>query len=161
MTDKQKELIRKALLGRRPTEETLIKLRIIHKNNKATLGKHWFLSDKTKERMKIAQQKRVQTGNHNWWVHGIADENLKIRGSTEYTYWRKAVFERDDYTCQECGIRSSVGIKVVLNADHIKPFALFPELRFDIDNGRTLCEDCHRQTETFGINFRRYAIKLS
>ena len=41
------------------------------------------------------------------------------------------------------------GKKIVLHADHIKPFAFFPKLRFAIDNGRTLCIDCHKKTDTY------------
>src|SRR3990167_4162903 len=69
----------------------------------------------------------------------------RIRQSLEYKLWREAVFKRDNYTCVWCGQQ---GRK--LNADHIKPFAYFPELRFAIDNGRTLCVDCHRKTDTWG-----------
>jgi len=60
--------------------------------------------------------------------------------SFEYKLWRTAVFERDKYTCVWCGHKGYV------EADHIKPFALFPELRFAIDNGRTLCRPCHVTT---------------
>jgi len=74
----------------------------------------------------------------------------RIRYSKKMRKWRKAVFERDDYTCQNCGARNGNGKAIVLNADHIKSFALFPELRFDVDNGRTLCVDCHRKTDTHG-----------
>ena len=78
-----------------------------------------------------------------------SEVNEIIRRGVQYKEWRKAVFERDDYTCQECG---AMGVR--LNADHIKPFALYPDLRFDVANGRTLCVECHRKTPTYGFNKR-------
>lgn len=73
------------------------------------------------------------------------DKNLSIRKSWAYTKWRKSIYERDDYTCQICHKR---GVRI--QADHIKPFAWYPELRFELSNGRTLCVDCHRMTPTYG-----------
>ena len=73
------------------------------------------------------------------------DEAIKTRRSPEYRKWRKSVFERDDYTCQWCGMRGKT-----LNADHIKPFSYYPELRLNLDNGRTLCKPCHMKTDTWG-----------
>lgn len=78
--------------------------------------------------------------NHHNWKGGITTENRTIRNSLEYKHWRVAVFERDDYTCQGCGERGGR-----LQADHIKPFALYPSLRLSVDNGRTLCVACHRK----------------
>jgi hypothetical protein len=68
-----------------------------------------------------------------------------IKNSIEYKTWRTAVFERDNYTCQMCFKRGGE-----LNADHIKRQSDYPELRFDIHNGRTLCHSCHLKTPTFG-----------
>lgn len=87
--------------------------------------------------------------NHNW-RGGTTPERTKIWKSREYQEWRTAVFTRDNYTCQDCGTSSAVGNPVTLNADHIKPFALHPELRFKVNNGRTLCLPCHRKTPTYG-----------
>lgn len=87
---------------------------------------------------------------HPRWKGGITPEHKRIRHSEEYILWRKSVFTRDDYTCIWCGAKNGNGKTIVLNADHIKPFSLFPELRFAIDNGRTLCKSCHQTTETYG-----------
>ncbi len=76
--------------------------------------------------------------------HGITPANERVRKSAAYRAWRTLVFDRDNYTCQFCGKR---GVK--LHADHIKQFAYHPELRLDVSNGRTLCLECHRKTETY------------
>lgn len=81
----------------------------------------------------------------HFWKGGITPTNLRIRESSEYKRWRKAVYERDNYTCVCCG---QVGGK--LNADHIKRFSDFPKLRFVVSNGRTLCHGCHKKTDTYG-----------
>lgn len=74
-------------------------------------------------------------------------ENVReIRNSEEYRQWRAAVFERDHYTCQNCG-KTGGG----LNAHHIKPFSKHPELRFDVDNGITLCTECHKLAHPRGF----------
>lgn len=89
------------------------------------------------------------------WIDGRTKQSVLIRESLEYRLWRESVFKRDDYTCRFCRARSSKGSNVVLNADHIKPFAYYPELRFAIDNGRTLCVDCHKNTDTYLGKVRR------
>lgn len=61
------------------------------------------------------------------------------RRNSRYKQWRRDVFERDDYTCQKCGKR---GVK--LNAHHKKPYAFYHSLRYELDNGITLCISCHK-----------------
>jgi len=74
--------------------------------------------------------------NHHNWQGGISSENIRIRNSIEYKQWRHTVLVRDNNACIECSAKDN------LRVDHIKPFYLYPELRFDVDNGRTLCKNC-------------------
>jgi 5-methylcytosine-specific restriction endonuclease McrA len=60
------------------------------------------------------------------------------RHSTDARRWTKAVYKRDGFTCRECG---QVGGR--LNAHHVKSWAEFPDLRYELSNGVTLCEGCH------------------
>lgn len=98
------------------------------------------------------------TGNKHWnWQGGISFLGKKlykqIRKKRKYILWRKSVFERDKYTCQNCG---QIGGR--LNADHYPtPFSTIVKENklknlkemynckklWDINNGRTLCEKCH------------------
>lgn len=90
------------------------------------------------------------------WKGGVSPVNNLVRASKEYKLWRESVFKRDNWTCVLCNATSGKGKKVTLNADHIKPFCNHIELRFDINNGRTLCVPCHKKTETYGVNARYY-----
>ena len=71
------------------------------------------------------------------WKGGITAENKKQRTRFRDTL-QKEILKRDDYTCQLCGARGGL-----LHVDHIQPWAEYVELRFSMDNCRTLCQACH------------------
>lgn len=135
-------------VGRKHTEDTKRAIGAIHKGKK--------VSEETRQKLSASAKKSGHSKgakNPNW-KGGVTPEYQRLRTSTEYKLWRKAVFERDDYACVWCGDAKGGN----LEADHIKPFSLFPELRFAIDNGRTLCRSCHRKTDTYGNKAKHYPI---
>jgi 5-methylcytosine-specific restriction endonuclease McrA len=83
--------------------------------------------------------KHYRQENSCRWQGGKTEINLLERNRAEAYSWRKLVFERDDYTCQKCGDNTGHN----LNAHHIKPWAKYKNLRFNIENGITLCKKCH------------------
>ena len=121
-----RNLLRLANLGKKHSIETKIKI-------SEYVASHPIRYWSGKKRPDISGE------NSYKWKGGVTPKNLVIRHSLECKNWRKSVFERDNHTCQICG---QVG--GYLEADHIKLFSMFPELRFDIDNGQTLCKECHR-----------------
>jgi len=122
------------------------------------------ISDETKKKMSIALKgypawnkgKPFMRGENNPnWKGGIDSLNKRLRNWFQYRQWRDAIFARDNYSCQECG--NSEGGN--LNAHHIKPFtdiveqngiktvkqALDCQEFWNIGNGITFCEECHRE----------------
>ena len=117
-------------------------------------------SEETKKKISISGKGRIPwnkgkkvlqiTGkNHFAWKGGIYDKDRKIdMGRKNYREWRKAVFARDNCECVWCGSTEN------LNADHIKSYSLYPELKYEVSNGRVLCESCHKTTDTYGSKLR-------
>ena len=85
--------------------------------------------------------------NCHLWKGGVTEINAKVRTSIEYRNWRRKVFKRDNYTCQECKKRGGN-----IFAHHKKDFALYQNLRFKVSNGITLCLLCHKKTDSYPKN---------
>ena len=96
---------------------------------------------------------RERTGESSaTWRGGITPVHLKIRNSKAYSDWRASVFIRDSYACQHCFARCGNGVDGHLHAHHISSFAEFPEQRFDVPNGITLCKACHYKVHSNVLN---------
>lgn len=81
-----------------------------------------------------------------------------VRRTKNYKLWRKLVYQRDNFICQNCGADKKLNNNIILHAHHIVPFNYFIsfydykiiedynncEDLWDINNGITLCLYCHR-----------------
>jgi len=121
--------------GKNTPEHVKLKISLTSKKRKHSLETRLLMSK---------SHRKIRENNH-LWKGGLTEKSKSIRNGIDYRLWREAVFSRDNFICQECGERGGR-----LNAHHIKPFSLFPELRFAIDNGMTLCQDCHKNTDSYG-----------
>lgn len=115
---------------------------IIKKGNPSHLkGKKRKMSDQWYENHKKSNYKRGSKGEkHPNWKGGATPISARLRNTIEYKEWRKGVYKRDMWTCQDCGTHCKAKNIV---AHHIKSFNDYPELRHDIDNGITYCRACH------------------
>ena len=96
------------------------------------------------------------TDSYNYNPHLTDEDRLRKRyymGGGNQRLWSKQIMERDNYTCQTCGDNKGGN----LNAHHLNAWSAFPEQRFDLDNGVTLCTDCHKELHSqygYGDNTR-------
>ena len=152
-SESHKKKIGESGRGRIVTEETRQKQAAAHRNQRPTakciaavraaqLGRKWSIERRQKKATVARRGDR-----HPQWKGGITPKNSTIRLSLAMKLWRESVFQRDKYTCQGCGKCGGN-----LNAHHILGFAEHPEARFDIENGATLCEPCHRAVHRRGAN---------
>lgn len=150
------------LKGHLVSEKTRRKISLAHKGKK--------LSKETKQKIsnflkgKPILKARGQNSPH--WKGGITSLNKYIRKNLESKEWRKIVFERDNYTCQECFIRGGElhphhkkSFSQILN-EFLQTYSQFSPLEdketlvrlaityqpfWDVDNGITLCKECHKK----------------
>lgn len=98
----------------------------------------WTVAEKAA--WSLAQRAIARYGEDNPnWRGGTTPAAKLLRRSPEYRDWRKAVFLRDNWTCQSCHVRGGR-----LHPHHIKPVSICPGRIFDVRNGLTLCVECHR-----------------
>jgi hypothetical protein len=98
----------------------------------------------SKECSRIRRRETQLGEKSHLWKGGKTEQTVLDRTTLPYKIWREAVFLRDDFTCRMCGQKG-----VRLACHHIKRYSLFPESRFDVGNGITLCWTCHT-----GIHWR-------
>lgn len=75
--------------------------------------------------------------NSHGWAGGASEIRVRIMSWPEYRLWREVVLERDGNACTDCGSREG------LHAHHVKLMSKYPDLMFDVANGKTVCEPCH------------------
>ena len=121
------------------TEEFKKKISDLMKGSKYGLGRN--LSTETIEKMKLSAKRGVDNPN---WKGGTQTkdkmERVRFRKNVQ-----KIILERDNYTCQLCHERG-----VDLQVDHIQSWSDYPDLRFELENCRTLCVRCH-----YKLTFKR------
>jgi len=132
-SDKTKRLLSKVMKGKRNSKSTEFKKGIVP----------WVKGREHPNKSKGIPRFELRGKNSPCWKGG--QKRYKHTTSrVEYKKWRERVFERDNYTCKDCGRRGCY-----LEAHHIKGWAKHPKSRYDINNGLTLCLECHKKTDNY------------
>jgi len=88
------------------------------------------------------KQMHLIAEKNNFWIDGRNRYSID-RNNSQLKTWRKKVWERDDYTCMVCRKYDYKNKDHTLNAHHFEGYLVDEDSRYDINNGFTLCKDCH------------------
>jgi 5-methylcytosine-specific restriction enzyme A len=99
---------------------------------------------RTEESKRKLGKRYLRDGNPAW-KGGISLNKGRNKYNVKHKRWREAVLKRDNYTCRYCNKNKDTNKNIKITVDHIRPFALFPELRWELSNGQALCKECHRK----------------
>lgn len=139
----EKELLESLYLGNQYSILTIakiLKLSLFVTHNKL---KKFDIPIRTQSEALVLTKEERSGKNASNWKGGLTSAYELARNSIELKQWRKQIFKRDNWTCQYCHDRSHKGHSFKIHAHHIKSFVCYPEERFSMNNGITLCEDCH------------------
>lgn len=136
--------------------------------------------NKTKESLrkahasgKVSYKNYIRGRKHHWWKGGASKFCYLLENSTKYRIWRRSVFIRDNRTCLECGSIDNINahhIKAlsIIYQDFLSEYSQFSPIEdkevllkisesylpfWDINNGQTLCSECHKKTDNFGPKY--------
>lgn len=117
----------------------LVKLNIPTRPTGGAYKEGTTMSLESRQKMSAAKKgKYTGSSNPNWKGAQITDE-VRQRRSYDAKIWREACLKRDDFKCTLCGSAEK------LHVHHILEFADYPERRWDINNGKTVCVFCHEK----------------
>jgi hypothetical protein len=131
-SEETKDKLRDFRTGKKASQETKEKMSLARKGKAPFSGRTH--SEETKKKI----SDKLKGNKSHTWKGGVTPEYETIRHSIESKIWRLSVYERDNFTCQKCGQKGGN-----LNCHHIVNFSSNKKLRFDIENGVTLCKECH------------------
>jgi len=107
-------------------------------NGKYLCHKCAMNSENCKKQLRKYVTGQFGPNSRRWDNNILDDERTKSHRAIGLGRWRKYVKERDTHTCQTCGSKEN------LHAHHINNFKEYEELRTDVNNGITLCFECHK-----------------
>jgi len=119
--------------GKHHTEEAKRKI------SEALKGKRQYkMTDEIREKISKAKKGCNSKEKHWNWQGGISENNRRSNRNKDKKF-RFSILIRDNFTCLMCG---KVGGKLIVH--HLKSWAKYPVLRYEKNNGITLCRECHK-----------------